>query len=249
MKKLFGKNKGEEHNFWMSYTDLMSGFLIVFIIGCIISAKYNAYVSDTDVVIPKDSLITLKNEKQQMEDTLRNMTSRYALLEQQFQQFQRIHESVKNIDTLYFKYDSSFDRHTLHNVSVSFNRESANIQDISAVDRNKLLDVGRSILTFVDSAVSRNANIKYLLIIEGQSSRDNYDTNEYRNNDVLSYRRALSLKNFWSRNNLRFNDGKCEIIISGSGQSSQFRVLPDTPTNRANQRFVIHIIPKIGNLN
>lgn len=32
MKKLFKKDFGEEHNFWMSYTDLMSGFLIVFII-------------------------------------------------------------------------------------------------------------------------------------------------------------------------------------------------------------------------
>lgn len=32
MKKLFKKDTGEEHNFWMSYTDLMSGFLVVFII-------------------------------------------------------------------------------------------------------------------------------------------------------------------------------------------------------------------------
>lgn len=32
MKKLFKKYSGEEYNFWMSYTDLMSGFLVVFII-------------------------------------------------------------------------------------------------------------------------------------------------------------------------------------------------------------------------
>lgn len=32
MKKIFKKGTGEEHNFWMSYTDLMSGFLVVFII-------------------------------------------------------------------------------------------------------------------------------------------------------------------------------------------------------------------------
>ena len=32
MKKLFKKDSVEEHNFWMSYTDLMSGFLVVFII-------------------------------------------------------------------------------------------------------------------------------------------------------------------------------------------------------------------------
>ena len=32
MRQIFKKDKGEEHNFWMSYTDLLSGFLIVFII-------------------------------------------------------------------------------------------------------------------------------------------------------------------------------------------------------------------------
>lgn len=40
MKHLFSKHSGEEHNFWMSYTDLMSGFLIVFIIISIIMFKY-----------------------------------------------------------------------------------------------------------------------------------------------------------------------------------------------------------------
>lgn len=32
MRTLFTKRSDEEHNFWMSYTDLMSGFLIVFIL-------------------------------------------------------------------------------------------------------------------------------------------------------------------------------------------------------------------------
>lgn len=35
MKYLFDKNNRHEHDFWMSYTDLMSAFLIVFIIGCL----------------------------------------------------------------------------------------------------------------------------------------------------------------------------------------------------------------------
>lgn len=35
MKRLFGKKNGDSHDFWMSYTDMMSAFLIVFMIGCI----------------------------------------------------------------------------------------------------------------------------------------------------------------------------------------------------------------------
>lgn len=40
MKHLFSKKMGEEHNFWMSYTDLMSSFLIVFILISIIMFQY-----------------------------------------------------------------------------------------------------------------------------------------------------------------------------------------------------------------
>lgn len=46
MNKLFRKSYGENHNFWMSYTDLMSGFLVVFIIISIV--MYNHYSSQKD---------------------------------------------------------------------------------------------------------------------------------------------------------------------------------------------------------
>lgn len=36
MKHIFGKDKGEDHDFWMSYTDLMSGFLVIFIIVSVV---------------------------------------------------------------------------------------------------------------------------------------------------------------------------------------------------------------------
>ena len=36
MGKLFKKDNSEEHNSWMSYTDLLSGFLIVFIVASLI---------------------------------------------------------------------------------------------------------------------------------------------------------------------------------------------------------------------
>lgn len=41
MKKIFGSFSDEEFNFWMSYTDLISGFLVVFIIVSIV--LYNFY--------------------------------------------------------------------------------------------------------------------------------------------------------------------------------------------------------------
>ena len=36
MSRLNFKNEGDEHNFWQNYTDLMSGFLVVFIITSLV---------------------------------------------------------------------------------------------------------------------------------------------------------------------------------------------------------------------
>lgn len=45
MKRLFRKKEGGSHDFWMSYTDMMSAFLIVFMIGCIYA--FNGYQRKT----------------------------------------------------------------------------------------------------------------------------------------------------------------------------------------------------------
>ena len=76
----------------------------------------------------------------------------------------------------------------------------------------------------------------------------------YAQNYELSYERALSLVKFWSSNGIVFDDLPCEVIISGSGTSSKFRIYPERVIggdgfkkgNPKNQRFVIHIIPKPG---
>lgn len=46
MKHIFGKEKGEDHDFWMSYTDLMSGFLVIFIIAAIVYYIQNKRILD-----------------------------------------------------------------------------------------------------------------------------------------------------------------------------------------------------------
>lgn len=49
MKRLFKKDHGEEHNFWMSYTDLLSGFLIVFIVASLLYNKMMQGYSREDI--------------------------------------------------------------------------------------------------------------------------------------------------------------------------------------------------------
>ena len=160
---------------------------------------------------------------------------------EQLAKIKELERSIENIDAQYFEYVDEYKRHTLKNVNVSFNTNSSNIVDISPEDREKLLKAGCAIQNFLREAQRNIPQAEYLLIIEGQSSKDNYAYNY-----ELSYARALSLVKYWVANDIKFDDLPCEIIISGSGQASRFRNLPDIASNESNQRFVIHIIPKPG---
>ena len=82
-------------------------------------------------------------------------------------------------------------------------------------------------------------NIKYLGVVEGQASKDNWI-----GNDQLSFYRAQSLINLWKQSEIGLGKlQNCELIVTGSGEKGIPKTQPDVPP--ANQRFLITIIPKI----
>lgn len=83
--------------------------------------------------------------------------------------------------------------------------------------------------------------MKYLIIIEGMASKDNYSLN-YQ----LSYERALSLFRFWENQGIIFDPKICEIQIAGSGIGGIRDYYNDEEYK--NQRFLIQIVPKIGEI-
>ena len=110
-------------------------------------------------------------------------------------------------------------------------------------------------------------NIKFLVVIEGQASKISFNIDDWHNNYTLSYLRASFLNEFWKQNNIDLASiPRCELIISGSGEGGVPRIVPDETTlrNKAmdekeytklwneeegkNQRFLIHIVPVIGNI-
>lgn len=206
----------KESFFWTSYADLMTSLFFVMLVFFVLT-------------------IALLHRKMVDIETDRKAT------QAQLDKIKEIEESVKKINSQYFEYDSFYKRHTIKNINISFQTGSSKISDIPQNQLERLLEVGNSIKTFVDKAIAENSNVKYLLIIEGQSSKDYYPKNY-----ELSYERALTLVKYWSANQVIFDSNFCEVIISGSGQASPFRVHPDNADNKANQRFVIHIIPKPG---
>jgi hypothetical protein len=112
-------------------------------------------------------------------------------------------------------------------VKVNFRYGSADIKDLSIEARNQVLEAGRAIERILKSLPSER-NIRYLLVIEGQASKDDSPIN-----DELSYRRAIALRNFWFGDNPDLNTvlPNCEVIIAGSGQYGVPREQPDIPPN------------------
>lgn len=151
-----------------------------------------------------------------------------------------IEKAVNNIDSNYFKYDSVNKKHIL-NMQFLFPRGNNDINKIIPDKRSELLTAGKVIKQLILRYPVED-NIKYLIVVEGQASRDGW-----QGNDDLSYHRAQSLIEFWKQNNIGLDNLiNCEIIIAGSGEQGIPRTQPDT--GNANQRFLITIIPKIGKL-
>ena len=152
-----------------------------------------------------------------------------------------IEKTVNNIDTAYFKYDIVNKKHIL-NMQFLFPKGSDNISNIFPDKRVDLLKAGNVIKQLILKYPEKE-NIKYLIVIEGQASKDNWS-----GNDDLSYHRAQSLIKFWEQNNIGLEKLKsCEVIIAGSGEKGIPRTQPDI--GNANQRFLITIVPKIGKMN
>ncbi len=169
--------------------------------------------------------------------------NKYKADAEKLRRIQEIEKSVNAIDSNYFVYRPEFKKHILK-VSVKFERNKSDMSILTDTTKKELVKAGSLIKEQV--LKFKKDNIKYLVVIEGQSSKNGDDLEYY--NYKLSYDRALALLKFWQNNNIRLGEGElrnCEIVIAGSGQYGEPREKEDESKN---QRFLIHIIPKVGTL-
>lgn len=203
----------KESFFWTSYSDLMTSLFFVMLVLFVLT-----------IALLHKRMVDIENERKATQE--------------QLDKIEQIQKATEKIDPTYFAYDSQYKRHTLKNIIISFRAKSSDINDINIETQQKLIHAGEAIRAFMESAKDSLPDANYLLIIEGQSSKDSY-----AKNFELSYERALSLVRFWKANGIQFEGlDNCELMISGSGFSSPFRSNNEVD----NQRFVIHVIPKPG---
>lgn len=144
-------------------------------------------------------------------------------------------------------------------------------KDSADLKRKDVIEAGRIIKSTIEKIESNKSNvsnnIKFLVVIEGQASKVPFDDSDWKNNYTLSYLRAQFLDRFWKSNGIDLGSiPRCELIISGSGEGGVPRVEPDqdllrslypdakdyqkywTEEESKNQRFLVHIVPVIGNI-
>ena len=145
MRHLFRKKSEEEHNFWMSYTDLMSGFLIVFIIASLIA--YSDY---------KEQKKEYEEEKARYEESRKQYDDLVAVL------------ADKDLDITDLKDEITRARHVLDSVKKNDLRNLIpEYQDILVSSDEIRVEFdkqrGSIILTHMD-------NDKYLFLLDCQSA-------------------------------------------------------------------------------
>lgn len=216
--------KGNKSFFWASYADLMTSLffvmLMLFVVAVVELNKKNSELQNTNT--------TIEIEKEK--------------LQAQLDKAQEIENATMGLESEYFEYKREYKKHKL-TIDVRFPTGESDIEKyVPEATKKELLAAGRKAKSFIDSTTVNHPGIQYLLIIEGQASRDNYSQNY-----ELSYNRAYSLKKFWEKGGISFSDKNCEVLICGSGDGRQSGTGLMRETNeKLNQRFLIHILPKPG---
>ncbi len=241
--------------FWVSYADLMTALFIVMMALFVLSFRMfkvrQIELEETETTLRVRSL-ELDKQTLALEELQRRLSeeemfattlieqlneekARLLVMEEEYKKLQEIQKAIENLDSRYFVYQPEYKRHVLRSL-VTFPKGQAVIADSY---KPMLEEAGKALKALVDR-LEPDDNIKYLMVIEGMASQDNY-----ARNDELSYERALSLASLWAERGITFDPNRVEVMIAGSGEGGVGR---DTGDERKNQRFLIQIIPKIGEL-
>lgn len=203
----------KESYFWTSYSDLMTSmFFIMLVLFVLAIALLHRHMDEID------------KERRATQEQLRII--------------EEIEEATKTIDTRYFEYSPEHKKHVL-TTKVHFPAEKHELHYIDQFTQRELINAGKAIANSISNITQKYPEVQYILVIEGQASKDNYAQNY-----ELSYNRALTLKILWEQNNINFGN-KCEVVIGGNGDGKLYGTgFMRDPIESNNQRFLIHILPK-----
>lgn len=244
-----GKNNS---SFWPSYVDIMTTLFAIMLVLFVVSFS------------------RFKVKEKQL-----------RVLVDEYENIVNVYKTVNEIDqTGAFRYDPSYLKH-LMNIEIKYQPKEYSMYKLADDTSNpsKADEIRAEVkadgyiikekINKLEMSIpdSLKKNIKFLIVIEGQSSKIPFNEGDWRNNYTLSYLRAQFLNKFWIEQGIDFDKmPRCELLISGSGEAGKPRVkvnedsLRRAHPNKAeylrnwvkeeekNQRFLVNIVPVIGNI-
>lgn len=231
-------NRNTKSTFWPSYVDIMTTLFAIMLV--LFAVSYSRF----------------KVKQKELEK-----------FKDKYEEIMSIYKAVDNIDPKYFEFNKDYLKH-IFKIQVNYQKGKFSLEQLLQDDprsveydvteanaiRQRIKDAGEEIkhtILNLQQNDSLRTDIKYLVVIEGQASADGYHIDDYFNNDVLSYQRALKLHEFWrDEAGIDFTQmEKSELVIAGSGESGVPRApRKDNQDDSRNQRFLIHIVPVIGDI-
>jgi len=231
-------SEGNEDFFWPSFTDLMTSLFFIVLVLYILTVAL------------------LKNSQFMMSQI-------FVAQEQQLRIIRTVEENLEPLqrDSTTFIYDSEYKRYQLaFDVRFEISRKDITPSGIESYGQTivQIDKLGRKLESLVNGLQRQKvqdsslANISYLMVVSGSAS-DLSGDDAYRNY-LLSYERALALHLYWKKNlGIDFDAPQyhdiIEFQIAGNGIGGVGRI-PGVSLieEKKNQRFLINIIPKIGDV-
>ncbi|WP_291528516.1 hypothetical protein [Bacteroides sp. UBA939] len=216
------------------------------------------------------------------EGELTDKNNQLEILLKDYQSIISIYSTVGSIDnTKYFGYNNIYLKH-MFQINVEYQTQQYDINTKLKLDignkpaadtiRKQIVEAGQLVQQKIQELnrtipETKDSNIKFLVIVEGQSSKVPFNQDAWKNNYTLSFLRAQYLNEFWKQNNIDFTSiPRCELLISGSGEAGVPREVPNEKElkekhpvysdyirqwnliEEKNQRFLINIVPVLGNI-
>ncbi len=176
------RKDNNNNSFWPSYVDVMTTLFAIMLV--LFAVTYTRFK------IKEGQLEMLVNEYEDIID---------------------VYSQVDSIDkSNYYAYDSQYLKHTL-TVNITYQDKEYDITSKLEYDlsdpakANEKRDSIRQAGMLVQRTIQNlekigkgSKNIKFLVIIEGQSSKIPFNNNDWQNNETLSFLRASFLKKYWT---------------------------------------------------
>jgi outer membrane protein OmpA-like peptidoglycan-associated protein len=216
-------NTSKSDAFWPSYTDLMTSlFFIMLVLYILTYVRLNSTIQ-----FQANKLKIIET----VEENLRPLKKETSLFiyEEQYRRF-KLAFDVKFGNN---QYQLTPDQ--LYNYGQTIERiDKAGLKLKSIIDH----------LAQERVSDERLKRVSYVVVIAGYASKSGEELHNYE----LSYKRALELKNYWKSKGIDFEAKEYEELVDLQVAGNGWGGIGRLPLEVDNQRFLIQIFPKIGDV-